>query len=347
MTEPADVRGTENGAAEIPDDSSVDLASSSTVVGLETLQMLEAFSVELVEPGDANPGLIEQLGRLRERTCLSRATYAIAEHCEHRPVFLGWLNDDDGQRPVVALYLAPSTEWVVRRRDLIQAAKKTTVPLDRAKFVNLLDIDCEPGALEHRLSWRLLRDSLKAVKERCATSVRTITYSTCPGLQEFLGGLVGTDQASNSMFWHVMVQTSERAEYGSLGAMAAELGNLVALAHELSDASAADLGVLAEEHGEALDGYLQALAQVYATELFDTKTGHHLCTVSRFHHYHGGKLVKTAARGDLADAATLGVVMHFEYNHDRMVARRDRYRQLRQLRRAPAEQQAAAKETSS
>ena len=335
MAVPADARNSVNGASAEPDSAEISNSSSSTVTNLETLRMLEAFSVELLEPGEANPRLVEQLAKLRDRTCLSRATYDVAGHCAACPVALGWLNDADGQRPVVAIYLAPTGEWIMRRRDLIKSARKAAVPLGEARYINFLDVDCEPLAVEHRLAWRLLRDSLKAIAERARPDARTITYSTSPGLRRFLSHLVTAGQKKPIAFWRVMRLTAEKAGYASLQALTADLGNMMSLADELVVATPDELGELVRSRGERLVRFLECLTEVYAAELFDPHTGHHLCPASRFHHYHGGKLVKVVAGGDTEDLAGLGVVMHFEYNYDRMMARRDRYRDLRRTRREP------------
>lgn len=337
MAVPANARNSANGASAVPDDANIDATSSSTVTDLKTLQMLEAFSVELLEPGEANPGLIEQLSKLRERTCLSRATYDVAQHCAVRPVFLGWLNDEGGQRPVGAIYLAPTAEWIVRRCDLVASTSKTSVPLEEARFVNFLDVDCEGFAVDHRLAWRLLRDALKAIAERAASDVRAITYSPSPGLRRFLTHLLAPSRKNPIAFWRVMVQTAQKAEYGNLEAMASDLGNLMELAETLVNATADNLRDLMNSGGQALTRFLKSLMEVYAIELFDPKTGHQLCPTSRFHRYHGGKLVKVAPGSDPEDLASLGVVLHFEYNYDRMPVRRDRYRDLRRQRRQPSQ----------
>ena len=337
MAAPADARNNEDEAPAVTDDSATDLSSSGTIPDAGSLRMLEAFSVELLEPGETNPGLVQQLVTLRERTCLSRARYDVATHCAHRPVVLGWLNDDDGQRPVAAVYLAPTGDWIVRRRDLVQSVERDAVPLKEARFVSLLDVDCEHTAIEHRLAWRLLRDALKAIQERCPPDVRTITYSRSAGLRAFLRQMLRPDQSDTNLFWHVMAQTAKAGDFQSLDNLAATMGNLVHLTEELTSPALTDIGTLREKRGAELDRYLEALTRVYTTELFDTHTGHHLCPVSRFHHYHGGKLVQVVPGSDPESTESLGVVLHFEYNYGRMPARRDRYRQLRRHRRHPTE----------
>jgi len=336
MAAPADARDGADEAPALPDDDTADLSSSSTIVDAETLRMLEAFSVELVEPGEANPGLIKQLVQLRERTCLSVGRYDIGEHCAHRPMFLGWLNDQEGHRPVAALYVAPTADWIVRRCDLLRPSKKTSQPLADARFLSVLDLDCESDAVDHRLAWRLLRDALKTIGERAPGGARAITYSTSPGLRAFLRRLLRPDLSDIHLFWHVMTQTARVADFGSLDDMAAQLGNLVELAEQLISPAQNDLRPLLAEQGDPLERYLQALATVYCAELFDKRTGHHLCPVSRFHHYHGGKLIKVVAGSDPTDVASLSVVLHFEYTHDRMSVRRGRYRTLRRRRREPS-----------
>jgi len=298
----------------------------------------ERFKVELLQPGEQDEPWRPMLAQLRQNGCLpDKPRNNMARQLATNPVIVGYCNHEEGKSLMGAMYVVPTEQWIATRDELTDHGQyKAHTSLEQAKFLNLVEFDCTPKAVEFRLSTRLVKEAFDLLPEGVADR-RFVTHSPVFDLQPFCARLMPENEGDVRFFWNCMKQLAADSSFETLSGLTAELGNMERLVGELLSCDTVGLARLREKHGEPLDRFLVALAKLFALGLFDPHSGDDQCLVSRFHRYHGGKLLETMAGSSLDQVESLGVVFQFEYVPDQIDKNRAKYRDLRRQRRSRPE----------